>query len=260
MKHRMYVDEVGNSDLNASDDPNHRYLSLTCVITSLAHIQNIIHPRMEKLKADFFNSHPDDPLILHRKELVNQKPPFQALKDPEVANRFNDELLALLRESQFTVLTVVIDKKEHRDRYNTWRYDPYHYCLAVVLERYVKWLEKHGVPGDVLAESRGGKADMRLKESFHGVYKNGTDYIDAQRFQNSLTSSQLKVKSKSNNIAGLQLADLIAHPSYKAVLARKEKKELAKNFGGTIATILEASKYDRSLSGSIEGWGTKWLP
>jgi len=32
MKYRMYVDEVGNSDLGASLDPNHRYLSLTGVV------------------------------------------------------------------------------------------------------------------------------------------------------------------------------------------------------------------------------------
>lgn len=28
-KFRLYVDEVGNSDLNSSDHENHRYLSLT---------------------------------------------------------------------------------------------------------------------------------------------------------------------------------------------------------------------------------------
>jgi len=28
MKYRLYVDEVGNPDMGASEDPNHRYLSL----------------------------------------------------------------------------------------------------------------------------------------------------------------------------------------------------------------------------------------
>ncbi len=32
---RMYVDEVGNTDLNSSHDPNHQYLSLTGVIFEL---------------------------------------------------------------------------------------------------------------------------------------------------------------------------------------------------------------------------------
>ena len=31
-KYRMYVDEVGNSDLGSSDNPNHRFISLTGVV------------------------------------------------------------------------------------------------------------------------------------------------------------------------------------------------------------------------------------
>ncbi len=32
-KYRIYIDEVGNPDLGSSDDPNHRFLSLTGVIS-----------------------------------------------------------------------------------------------------------------------------------------------------------------------------------------------------------------------------------
>ena len=48
--------------------------------------------------------------------------------------------------------------------YRTWRYDPYHYCLAVMLERYVLFLERTKGIGDIMAESRGGKEDNRLKD------------------------------------------------------------------------------------------------
>jgi hypothetical protein len=75
-----------------------------------------------------------------------------------------------------------------------------------------------------------------------------------------LTSKELKVKPKGANVTGLQLADLIAHPSFRAALARKECQPLPDNFGGRIAEILEASKYDRSPWGKIEGWGIRWLP
>jgi hypothetical protein len=70
----------------------------------------------------------------------------------------------------------------------------------------------------------------------------------------------LKVKSKSNNIAGLQLADLLAYPSYRATLARQNNDSLPNNYGGQIAQILEESKYCRSTRGKINGWGRKWLP
>lgn len=260
MKHRLYIDEVGNSDLNASRDPNHRYLSLTGVILELDYVRTTVAPSIEDLKVRYFNSHPDSPLILHRKELANRRYPFHSLRDPELEHSFNQELLSLLRNLRYTVITVVIDKLEHQQRYTAWRFDPYHYCLAVLMERYILWLEEMSTTGDVMAESRGGKEDRRLKASYARLYETGTDYVRPEVFARLLTSKELKVKPKSNNIAGLQLADLIAHPSFKATQARRDNRPLATTFGGLIAGILEADKYHRSPNNKIDGWGRKWLP
>lgn len=260
MKYRMYVDEVGNNDLGASQDPNHRYLSLTGVVLELMYVNNTLFPTLEDLKHRFFGSHPDEPVVLHRKELVNKKPPFEALRDPAVELAFNQELLGLFQRLDYTVFTVVVDKLEHLQRYQVWRYDPYHYCLMILTERFVLWLKRRSTVGDVMAESRGGKEDRRLKESFERVYDSGSNYVKRQVFAAHLTSRQLKVKAKSNNIAGLQLADVIAHPSFRATLARHDGLPLATNFGGQIAAILENGKYDRDAQGAIDGWGRKWLP
>jgi len=260
MKYRLYIDEVGNSDLGASQNPNHRYLSLTGVILELDYVRTTVFPAIEALKTRYFNSHPDDPLILHRKELVNKKPPFDALHDPHVEQAFNRDFLQLLNDLDYVVITVVIDKLEHQRRYQVWRFDPYHYCLTVLVERYVLWLEKKNAQGDVMAESRGGKEDRRLKASFTRIFEQGSDYMKPEAFATSLTSRQLKVKPKSNNIAGLQLADLLAHPSFKAVQARRNRESLPDNFGGQISQILESKKLHRNPKGQIEGWGRKWLP
>lgn len=259
-KYRMYIDEVGNSDMGASENPNHRYLSLTGVVMEIEYVDQVVFPQLEALKKKFFGSHADEPVCLHRKELVNKKPPFAVLQDPAVAAKFDAELLNFLKETEYVVTTVVIDKLEHNQKYGTWKYDPYHYCLLILVERFVLWLRRNAAVGDVLAESRGGKEDRRLKKSFERVYENGSPYLDRQEFHARLTSRQLKVKNKANNIAGLQIADVIAHPSYRATLARVNQHELAENFGGKIAEILEESKYDRDAKGEIYGWGRKWLP
>jgi hypothetical protein len=39
MKYRMYVDEVGNSDMNSSDNPLHRFLSLSGIILELEYVK-----------------------------------------------------------------------------------------------------------------------------------------------------------------------------------------------------------------------------
>ena len=49
-KYRMYVDEVGNPDLESSHNPNHRFLSLTGAIISLEYVKDILHPEIEVLK------------------------------------------------------------------------------------------------------------------------------------------------------------------------------------------------------------------
>ena len=246
--------------MKAVKDPRYRYLSLTGVIMELDYVNNIVFHELESLKKKYFHSHVDDPVILHRKELVNRRYPFRALRDENVRDAFDKDLLHFLNNLDYKVITVVIDKLEHKMRYQTWQQDPYHYSLRVLLERYILFLEKIGLTGDVMAESRGGKEDMRLKASYKRVYNEGSEYVAVEKFATFLTSRQLKVKQKSNNIAGLQIADLVAHPSYKATLARKNKQSLPSNFGGKIARILEKEKYYCSPNGKIDGWGRKCLP
>ena len=257
-KQRIYIDEVGNSDLGSAHDPNHRFLSLTGVILSLNHVREAVHPEMESLKNRYFHSHPDDPVILHRKELIAGHPPFRALRDPRTREAFDADLLAVLKRWEYTVVTVVIDKLEHRNQYQVWRHDPYHYCLMVMLERYVFYLKQLGCCGDALAESRNGKEDRRLKNAFSRLWEQGTDFVSADKFQDVLTSRQLKVKPKQNNISGLQLADLLAHPSRREILleAGKIEDKRADVFGDKVTKILMEKYYRRG--GKI--YGRKLLP
>ncbi|MBU0678970.1 MAG: DUF3800 domain-containing protein [Verrucomicrobia bacterium] len=244
-KYRMYVDEVGNPDLESSDNPNHRFLSLTGVIIELDYVKAKLRPQMEALKEKFFGSHPDDPVIFHRKELVNAKHPFENLKNHNTRTAFDSDLLSLLDHWEYTVISVCLDKKSHRDTYSTWRYDPYHYCLAILLERFNFWLNRKKSKGDVMAESRGGKEDRRLKDSFERLWQQGTEYIEPMQFQSSFTSRQLKVKPKTANVSGLQLADLVAHPSRAEILDEYGflGRPLA-TFAQRIIAILR-SKYDQ---------------
>lgn len=245
MKYRMYVDEVGNSDLGSSGNPNHRFLSLTGVVIELGHVMDAVHPQMEALKTKYFKSHPDEPIIFHRKEMINFKPPFAALADGALRGEFDAEILGLLRSWDYTVISVCIDKKKHVETYDMWRYDPYHYCMAVLLERFVFFLNRGNDTGDVMAESRGGKEDMRLKASFERLWEKGTDFIGPEQFQRALTSKQLKLKPKVSNIAGLQLADLVAHSSRNEIL--REQGLLTTTitpFAAEVIDILKG-KYDR---------------
>ena len=120
-----------------------------------------------------------------------------------------------------------------------------------------------------MAESRGGKEDRRLKKSFVALWENGTDYVAPERLQNVLTSKELKVRPKANNITGLQLADLLAHPSRNEILI--EQGLLANPpapFAERIVAILQ-TKYDENEKGGCSArsfcsqkkgpFGPRWL-
>lgn len=260
--YRIYIDEVGNHDLHHADDPNQRYLSLTGVILESRYTLETLLPEMDQLKRDFFQRDPDESVIFHRKEMVNKRTPFHPLLEPQTEQRFNTSLLTKLARWDYLVITVVIDKRAHRDRYQVWHFHPYHYCLAVLLERYVLFLHYGDHRGDVMVESRGGREDGKLKESYARLYQRGTDNIPPERWQERLTSCELKVKPKKANIAGLQLADLIAHPSRREVLIENQLLvDDRDTFGDQICAILRQSKYLRDQrTGRIQGYGKKLLP
>ena len=86
---RIYIDEVGNHDLVHADDSNQRFLSLTGVILESSYTLRVLQPEMDQIKRDFFQADPDEPVIFHRKEMVNKRPPFHPLQDLAIELRFN---------------------------------------------------------------------------------------------------------------------------------------------------------------------------
>jgi hypothetical protein len=110
-----------------------------------------------------------------------------------------------------------------------------------------------------MIESRGGKEDLRLKRSFLRIFENGTNFIESDRLKMRFTSHELKVKPKMLNIACLQLADLLAHPSRRFMFRTYGIEEgKSYTFGDEIIKIIE-TKYYKGKSG-IEGYGIKMLP
>lgn len=259
-KYRIYIDEVGNPDLNSSNLKDHRFLCLTGVIIKLSYLNETIQPELNTLKNCFFKSDPDEPIIFHRKEIIYKKGPFSVLKNPDTENRFNFHLLSLLEKWDYTVITVVIDKLEHNQRYSTWKYDPYHYCQEIMIERFRLFLNINKSYGDIMFESRGGKEDMRLKKSFRKLMEEGTHNLTSIQLCEHITTKELKVKNKQSNIAGLQIADLLAHPSRRWVFRNiMDMKEDNMTFSDKIIQILERQKFFR-YNGNINGYGVKKLP
>jgi len=259
---RLYIDEVGNSDLKgASADPNVRYLALTGVMTRCDLHDRRLTPALENLKRHFPTTASAPPLNFHRRDIMRREGPFAALRDPAVLERFNDELADFVKVQPYLVTTVQIDKKQHMDLYGVWQYDPYHYCLRCLIERYVLYLNRHDLQGDVVIEPRFKKADKRLKTSFERIYNHGTEHLPPEVIQRRLLSKDIGFFDKRANVAGLQLADLLAHPSARHMRFERDGVDPPSDYGARLADILVGWKYARHpRTLKVKGWGTKWLP
>lgn len=259
-RYRLYIDESGDHTYKQITSPDRRYLCLMGVIVEAEHYRSSFHPAFENIKQKNFPHDPDDPLILHRSNIINRKGLFRVLRDPDKEKDFNKDFLQLVSQQVYLLIAVVIDKKFHKDKYGAAAFHPYIFCLTVMLERYAGFLNYSAAKGDVMSESRGGTEDKVLKDAYSRVWNKGTYYRRASFFQHGLSSKELKLKPKKANIAGIQFADLLAHPIKQDILLEYGKiASITGTFGHKIC-IAAKKKYNRQFNqGRIKGYGRIFL-
>ena len=259
-RYRLYLDESGDHVFRDFSQLAHRFLCLLgCWFKTESYLQ--FRRELENLKAIHLPHHPDEPVVLHREDMLNARGAFKDLRDMAKRAAFDDDLLACIKKADFWVVAVLIDKQALLQAYGEGAAHPYHLALGFMLQRYAGYLNHIGRAGDVMAESRGKVEDRLLADSYERVFKQGVWMTNAQVFQAALTSSQLKLKSKSANVAGLQLADLLGHPVKQWALKRYSfsTDELAP-FAQRLLTVVEP-KFNRHLSDNrLDGYGIVIYP
>ena len=132
--------------------------------------------------------------------------------------------------------------------------------MEILVEKYAQWLERKQGYGDIMPEKRRGPKDAALQSAFEAVRQNGTRFIPAARIQARIRATKLKFRDKADDVPGLQLCDLIAHPSHMFVRQQQGHVVTLGPFARRVVPILVHNKYDRGYSGNIPGYGTKYLP
>ena len=259
-RYRLYLDESGDHVFRETDELAHRYLCLLgCWFRNPDYLK--FHESIESLKSEYLPHHPDDPVILHREDMINARKAFKNLRDAAVREKFDDALLGVIAAADFKVVAVVIDKQELRRAHDTAAAHPYHLGLGFLLQRFAGYLNHINRVGDIMGEARGGREDRLLKESYSRVFERGVWMTRSEVFQSAFTSSELKLKPKSANISGLQLADLLGHPVKQWVLkyfghASDELAPFAQRLMGVVEPKFNRQLYD----GRLEGYGMVLFP
>jgi hypothetical protein len=109
-----------------------------------------------------------------------------------------------------------------------------------------------------MGEARGKTEDQQLKAAYTALHSGGDWHQKAEFYQRHLTSKDIKLAPKSKNIAGLQLADLLAHPAKLRCICNHGHGPInniqESPFGKQVADLFWG-KIRKRWDGRTKGWG-----
>ena len=238
----LYVDESGDDAFSLLDQLPHRYLALFGVWFRKDDYLDF-EADLNRLKMDVFGR---QDVVLHREDTINQRGALSVLSEPTVRARFDDGLFGVIDRAGFNKWLVVIDKQRVSVSIRT-DYNPYHAAFYSLLHSYSEWLLSYRESGSVVAETRGKTADKSLQDKYCDDYQKFSNRYVSDYKRMPITSEQIQLEPKDANVAGLQVADLLAHP-YKQYCLIHERliPDKGPNFGTRLSALLmEKAKNER---------------
>ena len=154
---------------------------------------------------------------------MDRKSHFGVLRETRLNAGWEAGLLKFLAFVPMHVATVVFDKKHVGGAIKQGVLEPYHRCLGELLDVVGHWLiEQRDGMADVMVEGRGKKENSDLLEFYLRLRETGVNELKADLFKTLMPKESLLFGKKQNNIAGLQVADIIA--AEQKILAVQEAK------------------------------------
>jgi len=199
----VYVDESGDHSL-ASIDAEYPVFVLALCIFHKRHYSEKIIPAVEKLKFNYFGH---DSVVLHENEIRKQKGAFAFLNQRAVRAEFMAQLSSIMDASNFILIACVVDKGR-LSRGEGAGSNPYHIALGICLEALRAFLaekQQDNLMTHVVVECRGKKEDAELELEFRRI-------CDGDNPAGKHLPFDIVFADKKTNLAGLQLADLVARP------------------------------------------------
>lgn len=201
----VYVDESGDHSLGSIDRDYPLFVLAFCVFRKDHYLEKVV-PALQSFK---FKYHGHDMVVLHELDIRKSRGPFNILLDKKVRIPFMTDLSSLIDSAPFTLITSVIDKQRHLERYGCNAHSPYDLSLLFCMERLAHFISIHNQQErqvHIVLERRGKKEDDELELVFRR-------YCDRDNFPFNPVFAH-----KQNNSAGLQLADLVARPIGRHVI------------------------------------------
>ena len=240
----LFLDESGDHNLSKIDSDYPMFV-LGGIIMDRDYADGPLTEALKDFKHEIFGR---SDIVLHTADITRNRNGFEALKNGPFRSRFYDLLNALMRNMQYSVVACVVRKDDHLSRYGVAALDPYLLSLDILVERFCFDVGKVSAGGLIVAEKRGPTLDRELELAWLNLRIQGTRSLQANAIEDRILA--LNLRAKKDNIAGLQLADLVVSPIGRHVLGKPDKEDWR---------IVE-EKFYRSRRGKVEGYGLVVLP
>lgn len=218
----MFLDESGDHNLDPDKiDPTYPIFVLCGCIFEEKYYQEEVIKKFNQFKKDFFDS---EDVILHLREMTRPTKTkikgFYKFSDQEFRNKFYQELTKFIDQIEFTLVACVIKKQSHFEKYGVAALDPYLLSFDNLLSVFMLEIKK-GDQGKIIAERRNSILDNQLELAWLNTKINGTEISTGSDIKERIEN--LYMVPKSQNEAGLQIADLLASPIGRHIFGAKVK-------------------------------------
>jgi hypothetical protein len=220
----MFLDESGDHSLDKIDSSYPMFVLAGCIF-DLDYYSKTVEPKVNELKNKHFST---TNIILRSYDIRKQKGDFSCLVDKRKREVFYNDLNDLIRLLDFKIIIAVIHKMKFKNQYYEPD-NPYNLCFRFILERSVMFLGRSAQQLIFRMESRETHNDRKLAEVYEKFRSNdclkssGQIMFKKEEIQSKFLD--LSFNQKTQNIAGHQIADLVAYPVGAFILNSKRKTE-----------------------------------
>ncbi|MEM8995069.1 MAG: DUF3800 domain-containing protein [Acidobacteriota bacterium] len=244
----VYVDESGDHSLAHPDQNYPVFVLAFCVFEKNDYVARTV-PAVQDFKFSYFGH---DMVVLHERDIRKRKGPFRILADKDTEEQFQRRLSQVMSDSDFTVIASVIRKQDLAQRYE-YPANPYELALSFCLERLFLFLKDNnsadGSKVHVVFERRGKKEDSSLELHFRRVC---AGQHSLRHVPDNLPFEPV-FAAKSVNSTGMQIADLVARPIGRFVLAPQQSNR-------AYEIIQRKLRHRPGQADAIGGYGLKIFP
>ena len=214
----MFLDESGDHSLDKIDKSYPVFVLAGCIF-DLDNYTKIVEQEINKFKIKYFRK---TNVILRSYDIRKQKGEFKLLINTKKRNEFMDDLSQILSVLDYKIIAAAIKKENLKNQYID-PHSPYHLCFRFILERAVMFLGRSKEQLIFRIESRETHNDQKLAEEYEKFRNTDHHLFSTTEIQNKFLD--LSFNQKSQNIAGMQIADLIAYPIGRWVIDQKKENK-----------------------------------